>query len=122
MLNFEKEDWVTYMPAYGGNRDSDTPMTVEIHPLSFGETAKYTDAVHVKQRSRGHVETNTSKVTRRQVIDNVRNLLNVIGISGKAVETAAQLYDDTPSDLVKEIINAIEDISILTEGEVKNSD
>lgn len=122
MLNFEKEDWVTYMPAYSGNRDSDTPMTVEIHPLSFGETAKYTDAVHVKQKGRGQVETNTSKVMRRQVVENVRNPLNVIGISGKKVETSAQLHDDTPSDLVKEIINAIEDISILSEGEVKNSD
>ncbi len=122
MLDFAKADWVTYMPAYGGNRDSETPMTVEIHPLSFGETAKYTDAVHVKQRARGHMETNTSKVTRRQIVENVRNPLNVIGISGKPVETSTQLHDDTPTDLVKEILNAIEDISTLTEGEVKNSD
>lgn len=121
MLDFKKEDWVTYMPAYGGNRDSDDPMTVEIHPLSFAETAKYTDAVHVKQRARGHMETNTSKVTRRQIVENVRNPQNVIGISGNRVETSAQLHDDTPSDLVKEILNAIEDISTLTEGEVKNS-
>jgi len=121
MLDFKKEDWVTYMPAYGGNRDSEDPMTVEIHPLSFGETAKYTDAVHVKQKGRGHMETNTSKVTRRQLVENVRNPRNVIGISGQVVETSAQLHDDTPTDLVKEIINAIEDITTLSEGEVKNS-
>lgn len=123
MLNFKKEDWITYIPAYNGNRDDENPMTVEIHPLSHGEIVKYTDSIHVKQRDgfRGQVQSNQSAVQRRQFRDNVRKPLNCT-INGAIIENSVQIYDDGPFDLVKEIFGAMENVSSLAEDEVKNSD
>lgn len=123
MLNLQKPEWVLYTPAYNGNRDSDDPMTVEIHPLSHGEVVKYTDSIHAQQRPgfKGQIQSNASSVQRRQFKDNIRDPKNIIGLSGSPVTTAEQLYDDVPFDLVKELIDAMEDISRLSDGEIKNS-
>ena len=122
MKDFKLQDWVTYVPSWLGNREDDNPITVEIHPLTMRESSSYAEMIVSTPRAgfRSQMKDNSVKVFRRQFIDNVRNIKN-LSLNGRPITSGEELWDSPFTDLITEIAEAMNSISTLTEGMVKNS-
>jgi hypothetical protein len=115
------DGWTTYVPEFDGNREDDDPISAEILPLSVRESrvnaAKIT-AERVKG-FRGKIRTNQAEISTEVFVKHVRNIRN-LSVGGKPVTTAEELLDTNLLELVGEIEEAINNISILSEGDIKN--
>lgn len=122
----EADVWVTYAPKFLGNRESETPATMEIRPLSAEDTGRYQVTQREKFGFRGETVDDAPQVTRKMFVKNVRNIKNLSmeDSTGKeqAITSGEELWG-MPAllPLVQEIQAAITDFSVLDEGMVKNS-
>ncbi len=124
-MNFNKSgnQWFPYTPQSCGNPNDPNPMTVEIHPLSHGEIMEYTGRITrgLKKGSRNQFEDNSDKVQEKQFCDNVKNIQHCE--DGEDIITDVKVfYHRMPFDIIKEIIGAMEDISVLNDAEKKASE
>lgn len=121
-----KEGWVWYIPDFVlGNHDNrkmpeESQVQVEIHCLNRGEANKYREMTTLKGDQKKGFKSNAAQVEFKQFIDNVRGIKNVT-IKGKACTSPGQLFKEGYGKMVDDIIEAIQDMSHLMEGEVKNS-
>lgn len=126
-LKASKNKWITYAPdcAVGSKNNRDLPpneqVTVEVHPLNFGEQQRYNEMMRLKGKpNRGGFKTNAAEINRRMFCDNVRNPKNIT-FEGTAVKDPGLLYDEGSIEMINDIVEAIQDQSKLEEGEQKNS-
>jgi len=121
-----KNFWTWYVPDYecgdvvNRSLKGDDRIEIEIHCLTYGEQQGYSARVKMigKGGKRGF-KFNTADVDKEMFCENVRGIKNLT-LSGFACETAEALYEDGPTELVKDIIEAIQDASHLEEGDIKN--
>lgn len=121
-----KNYWIEYTPDFElgdvSNRSlpKEERITVEIHPLSYGEQKSYAARVKmIGKAGKKGFKFNTSEIDKSMFIENVRTVTN-LSIDGDLVTTPDQLYEDGHPDLVSNIVDALQDISVLEEGDSKN--
>lgn len=115
------DSWTTFVPEFDGNREDDDPITVEIKPLTVRETRKNASKI-TAERVKGYrnkVRTNQAEISTETLIRHVRNIKN-LRFNGKQVTTGEELLDTGLMELAGEIEDAINDASILSEGDIKN--
>lgn len=122
MKDIEAYDWVTYTPEWDGNRDEDDPITVELRPVTMRESETYADMIVTKRRPgfRNQSTDNTVEVARKQFFACCRNIRN-LRYGGKAITSPQELWETPLTGLINELTTAINDISVLSGGEAKNS-
>jgi len=123
IISFDRDAVVDYIPAYGGNRDSDSPCVVRLRFVPYSRVQHYSRMIAV--RTRGvtdpeKVAEATHAVQRRQFVDSVESVDNYF-VGEREVSDPEEFYDTADTDLVIEIIKAMESHARLTEGQRKNS-
>jgi len=125
IINAYKDgDIVTYYPEYAGNRELDDADKIEVDlcPITQKLKAKFNSMLRLSadKKNKGEFKTNAAEVTRATLIHCVHAIRNLQGRmkdgSIKDIKNGADLHDLGDPDLVEEILNAIQDRSILNEG------
>ena len=112
-------EWITYLPEWDGNRNKKNPVSVEILPLTVRDTKRISKELTAKRVKGGGFKTNQAEVSERTFLSHVRNIKNLEEY-GRSITTAEELLDTHYIDISNEIEEAINDISILDEGDIKN--
>lgn len=112
-------EWITYIPEWDGNRDTKNPVTVEILPLTVRETKRISKNIEARRVKGGGFKTNQADISERTFLSHLRNITH-LKENGKPITNAEELLDSYFIDLANEIEEAISDISILDEGDIKN--
>jgi len=115
------DEWITYVPDYDGNRDRPDrqQITEEIKPLTVREARRITGGITAKRAKGGGFRTNQAELSLQTLQNHARNISN-LSFKGKPVTTVEELLDTTYVGLCDEIEAAISEVSILSEGEIKN--
>lgn len=111
------KDWVRYVPEFGGNRDEETPASLEMKVLRVGDQAQLEASVtrdefpSVSAYGVAYMEEVVSKYTRG---------FEGFEAYGEAVTDPAVFYRVAPPNLLSEIVQEVQRISSLTGNAVKN--
>jgi len=134
IISFDKDAIIDYVIEYGDNRDDKNPCMVGISFVSNGRVMEYAKQLQsqIAAKSRGVRPEKISgiqsevalKIQKKQFIDNISYVKNfsLIGKDGKPkkCEDVGEFYENVDSEIVYEIIKAMESASKLTDGQVKN--
>lgn len=122
IISLDREMAVDFIPEYGGNRDSDTPCIVRLKFVPYSRIQHYSRLIAARTKS----ATDPAKVTevsqeiqRRQFVDSVESITGYY-IGEREIKDPGEFYDSADTDLILEIIRAMESSSKLTEGQRKN--
>ena len=113
------DDWVTYVPEYDGNRQDAEPVTVEIKPLTVREARDAAKNVAARRGKSGAFMTDAAEKNMRIVRSHARNIRNLT-VEDRQITSIEELEGTRLINLYTEIEEAINDISTLTEGDIKN--
>jgi len=120
MKNFTTtEEWVTYIPEFDGNREDQNPITCEIRPLTVRESKQIAGGVTARRAKGGGFQTNQAALSLKTFENHVRNIQNLT-VNGQPVMTVEELLATPLNELAGEIEAAVNDISVLDEGDIKN--
>ena len=110
---------ITYVPEFDGNRDDKDPITVEIRPQTVREAQQRSGSISARRVKGGGFQTSAVKINQETFKAHVQNIKN-LSFNGTPVTTAEELLNTPLHDFVDELNEAISDISMLNEGDVKN--
>ena len=122
LISFDKDTIIDYVPAYGGNRDSDNPCIVRMRYIPYGRVQYYGKLLAVKAKNvndAGKVAEAGQEIQRKQFTESVESISGY-SINGREVTDANELYDTADTDLIIELIRAMESQQRLSEGQRKN--
>lgn len=122
IIGFSRGQEVEFIPAYSGNRDSAEPCTIGIKYVPYEAVLSYSRQItsqtrNLKDQSKA-IEVSQA-VQKKQFIENVTSVTG-FNVGERAITTAAELWEVAPTDLISEIIGAMEDSAKLSEGQRKN--
>ncbi len=122
ILSFDQDAVVEYVPDYAGNRESLDPCVVRLKFVPYARVQHY--ARLIAARTGGYADPAksaevTHEIQKKQFIDNVDSVSNYF-VGEMEVSGASEFYDTADTDLVIEVIKAMESHSKLTEGQRKN--
>lgn len=121
IISFDKDAIIEYVPAYGGNRKSKDPCVVMLKFVPYARVQHYGKLI--TQRAAGKNEEEALEVARevrrQQFCDNVEGVVNYF-VGEREVKDAATFYDTADTELVIEIMRAMETAHKLSEGQRKN--
>lgn len=120
---FSKSQEIDYIPQYGGNRDSRDPAIVRLKYVPYEMVLAYGRQIAgrtrvLKDQTRA-VEV-THEIQKKEFLENVA-LVSGFHVEGKEIVTAEDLWEHAPTELINELILAMEDAAKLSEGQRKNS-
>lgn len=129
IISFDDEDVVEYIPE--SERQSKNPCIVCMKFLPFKKVQKYARAMTKDFRKESEGEKDFYRLReireeielttqRKQFIENVVEIRNY-SIKGIAVTDPGRFYDTADTDLIVEIIQAMQSAQKLSEGQRKNS-
>ncbi len=124
IITFSRDTLIDYVPSYGGNRDSDNPCVVRIRFVSYAKVQEYTRilasrAKGIRQDDFSRMREIAGEVQKKQFVENVDSVENFF-VDGQPIKDAGLFYEHAPSELIHEVIKAMEDSVKLTEGQRKN--
>ena len=122
LISFDKDTVIDYVPAYGGNRDSDTPCVVGIKYVPYSRVQHYGKLLAAKAKNvhdAVKVAEAGQEIQRKQFVENIA-YISGYSISGREVTDPNELYDTADTDLILELIRAMESQQKLSEGQRKN--
>ena len=123
IISFSPDTIIEYVPAYGGNRDSDEPCIVKMRFVSYAKVMAYSKLIDAKSKGTTDSEKRmeiSREIQKQQFVENVESVSGFL-LDGKTIITASEFYDNAPFALIIEIIRAMEDSAKLSEGQRKNS-
>lgn len=122
ITSFSPKTVIDYVPEYGDNRETENPCIVGIRFISFGEAREQQKML----ASRSHrADTHEKSMAVAQAlqqeqfvkhIDYVKNY----DVDGEEVTDPGQFYMTAPADLITEVLEAMQDSSKLSGGQLKN--
>ncbi len=123
IISFDRDTLIDYIPAYGGNRDSADPCVVRLKFVPYSKVQEYS-RILASRAGGGAGDTVktvnlTQTVQRQQFIDSVASVSGYY-IGEREVTDPEEFYDSADTELVTEIIRAMENIHKLSEGQRKN--
>ena len=122
IVSFDKESVIDYIPECGGNRESLDPCIVSLRFVPFSRVQEYSRLLAAKTRGiadQARVAELTHQIQRKQFVENVEGIQGYY-VGEKRVTDAGEFYETADTDLVIEVIRAMESNSRLTEGQIKN--
>ena len=122
IIGFDREMTVDFVPEYNGNRDSLDPCVVKIRFVPYSRVQHYSRLIAARSKGVGDplkAAEITQHVQKKQFVENVEGIHGYY-VAEREVTDADELYDTADTDLVVEIIQAMESISRLSEGQRKN--
>lgn len=122
IVSFDKESIVDYIPEYGGNRESSDPCIVSLRFVPYSRVQEYSRLLAARTRGVADsvkVAELTQHVQRKQFIENVENISGYF-VGSMKVTSPGEFFDTADTDLVLEVIRAMESASKLTDGQRKN--
>jgi hypothetical protein len=123
IISFDRDTLIDYIPAYGGNRDSADPCVVRLKFVPYSKVQEYSRILASRASSGTGDAVKTVNLTqtvqRQQFIDNVASVSGYY-IGEREVSDPEEFYDSADTELVTEIIRAMENIHKLSEGQRKN--
>ncbi len=128
IICFNEKLTISYVPRFGGNRESEKQAIVGIKPLNNDGSIEFTRNLNNKLVACGDdvdKQDNTSKEMAKQVfLDHVAWVKGCQYMNEKEelvdIKTAKELYDHASRGLINEISLAIENSSTLSAGQLKN--
>lgn len=120
---FTKGQEIDYVPQYGGNRDSCDPAIVRLKYIPYEMVLAYGRQIAARTRvlkDQSKAIEVTHEIQKKEFLENV---VSVSGFKADGAEltTAADLWEHAPTELINELILAMEDAAKLSEGQRKNS-
>ena len=122
IISFDKDTLVDYIPEYGGNRNSADPCVVRLKYVPYSRVQHYSRMIAARAKGLSDPQKMTDvsqQVQRSQFVDNVDSISGYY-VGEREVISPAEFYDTADTDLVIEVIKAMESHSRLTEGQRKN--
>ncbi len=122
IISFDRDTLIDYMPAYGGNRDSVDPCVVRLKFVPYSRVQEYSRLLAARAGGAGDAAKTvnlTQSVQRKQFVENVSSIEGYY-IGEREVTDPEEFYDSADTELVTEIIRAMENIHRLSEGQRKN--
>lgn len=122
IVSFDKESIVDYIPEYGGNRESSDPCVVSLRFVPYSRVQEYSRLLAARTRGVADsvkVTELTQHVQRKQFVENVENISGYF-VGSMKVTSPGEFFDTADTDLVLEVIRAMESASRLTDGQRKN--
>lgn len=122
LQGFDKDQVIVYIPECGGNREDDNPTIVNMRFVPYSQVQKY--AKIVASRGKGNVSEAKlagimQDVQRKQFCEHIESIENFT-VNGRAVTEPEEFYQFADTELITEIIRAMESQGKLTEGQTKN--
>ena len=122
IISFDKDTVIDYIPAYGGNRESDNPCIIRLKFLPFAKVQHYDGLKAARLKgigAPGKIQEITFEIVKKQFVENVESVSGYfVGI--KEVTDPTEFYDSADVFLIAEIVDAMPSIQKLTEGQRKN--
>jgi hypothetical protein len=112
------EDWVEYTPELDDNRSDESPVTMEIRPMSAEEYRASQRSLAVGSQKK--IIARSQKVIQRTLARRVRNVRNYV-MFGKAITTGEDLALHGENDMCDDVYKALHNISALSDGLKKKS-
>ena len=122
IVSFDKESVIDYIPEYGGNRESLEPCIVSLKFVPYSRVQEYSRLLAARTRGiadQARVAELALQVQRKQFVENVEGIHGYY-VGEMRVTDPGEFYDTADTDLVIEVIRAMESNSRLTEGQRKN--
>lgn len=122
IISFDKEAVVDYVPAYAGNRESADPCVVRLKFCPYSRVQHYSRLIATRAKGAGDnlkLAEVGQEVQKRQFVENVESVANYF-VDGVEVRDTERFYETADTDLILEVIKAMESASRLSEGQIKN--
>ncbi len=120
IISFDRDTPVDYIPAHCGNRTSESPCVVRLKFCPYSKVQGYAKLLRARAAGpSGNSVENSQEIQKKQFIENVESVSGYF-VNGAEVTDAVALYETAPADLIFEILRALEDASVLSEGQRKN--
>ena len=122
IISFDPEEAVDYIPEHSDNRDSDEPCVVSLKFVPYSRVQTYSRMIAAKTKGVSNpkkITEITQGIQRKQFTDSVEKVSGY-SVGGKEVADAGEFYDTADTDLIVEIIKAMESSQKLSEGQRKN--
>lgn len=122
ITSFSKDALIDYVPEYSGNRDSDDPCVVRVRYIPFSRVQDYGRIITARAKGLNDpikLKEIYQEIQKKQFIESVERVTNYC-VDGKEVADAETFYDTADTELVLEIIKAMESMHKLSEGQRKN--
>ena len=127
LICFNENLEISYVPKYGGNRKSQEQAIIGIKPLNNDGSIEFTRALSIKlEKCEDDIERDLvgKEMARQTFIDHIGKISGCQYMNEKneltEITAADELYDHGPRGLINEISLAIENSSVLFEGQLKN--
>lgn len=122
IISFDKESVVDYIPEYAGNRESMDPCVVSLRFVPYSRVQEYSRLLAARTRGVAdpvRVAELTQNIQKKQFVENVESVRGYY-VGERQVAEPGEFFDTADTDLVLEVIKAMESASLLTEGQRKN--
>lgn len=122
IISFDRDSVVDYMPEYGGNRESSEPCVVTLRFVPYSRVQEYSRLLAARTRGVGDPEKVAEfgqHIQKKQFVENVDSVRGYF-VGERKVTEPGEFFDTADTELVLEVIRAMESASRLTEGQRKN--
>lgn len=122
IISFDTEALVDYVPEYADNRDSFDPCVVRLRYVPYSRVQHYARLLAARNKGvqdPARCAEITQHVQKKQFTENVESIAGYF-VEDREITDAEVFYETADTDLVIEIIRAMESISRLTGGQRKN--
>jgi hypothetical protein len=128
-VSFDEDEVIEYVPE--SQRMGKNPCTVHLRFVPYKKVQKYARAISKEFRKESDGEKDYSRLReiredieqaaqRKQFIENIVEIKNY-SIKGQPVTDPGRFYDTADTDLIVELIQAMQSAQRLSEGQRKNS-
>jgi hypothetical protein len=122
IISFDRDAVIDYIPEYAGNRNSDTPCVVMLRFVPYSRVQHYARVIAARARALSDPTKAAEvahEVQKKQFVENVE-MISGYFVGDEPVTDPGEFYDTADTELVTEIIKAMESHAKLTEGQRKN--
>src|SRR3990170_5760386 len=110
IISFDKDAITEYVPAYGGNRDSDNPCVVRLKFVPYSRVQHYAKILSARVRGitdPARVIEMSQEVQKKQFMENVESISGY-SVGDRDVSEPGDFFETADADLVIEVIRAME--------------
>lgn len=122
IISFDRDTVIDYAPGYAGNRDSMEPCIVRLKFVPYSKVQHYARLIAARTKGvsdQTRITELTQEIQKKQFVDSVESISGYY-VENREVTDPAEFYETADTDLVIEIVRAMESMSKLNEGQRKN--
>lgn len=123
IISFDPDTLVDYVPEYAGNRNSTEPCVVSLKFIPYSRVQHYARLIAARGNGVGDAVKLTEvsqEIQKKQFVESVDKICGYL-VGEREVTNPDEFYETADTELVIEIIKAMESQQRLSEGQRKNS-